>query len=96
MGLEVAAAFRERDIEVHIVAPANDRLNAYSDHRWVITSVHLHEEHGVVFHLQQTVAGNRWQNIHLKSGEILTGDLIVAAIGVPPHRARSTSWARNK
>jgi NADPH-dependent 2,4-dienoyl-CoA reductase/sulfur reductase-like enzyme len=44
----------------------------------------LHEEHGVIFHLNETavsIAGNR---MTLKGGGTLEGDFVVAGIGVRP------------
>ena len=84
MGLEVAAALRERGLEVHIVAPAQrpfERVFGPQMGDFIRT---LHEEHGVVFHLQQAVAAIEGKDVHLKSGEVLAAELIVAAVGVHP------------
>jgi NADPH-dependent 2,4-dienoyl-CoA reductase/sulfur reductase-like enzyme/nitrite reductase/ring-hydroxylating ferredoxin subunit len=84
IGLEVAAALRNRGIEVHVVAPEKrplERILGQEMGRFVQS---LHEEHGVVFHLNETavsIAGNR---MTLKGGGILEGDFVVAGIGVRP------------
>ncbi len=44
----------------------------------------LHEEHGVVFHLGETVSAIVGRRVKLESGSILQGDLIVAGVGVRP------------
>jgi NADPH-dependent 2,4-dienoyl-CoA reductase/sulfur reductase-like enzyme len=84
MGLEVAAALRERGLAVHIVAPAQRPLERVFGPQMGDFIRSLHEEHGVVFHLQQAVAAVNGRDVHLKSGEVLTGDLIIAAVGVKP------------
>ena len=84
MGLEVAAALRERGLEVHVVAPAQRPLERVFGPQMGDFIRTLHEEHGVVFHLQQAVAAIDDKDVHLKSGEVLRGDLIIAAVGVQP------------
>src|SRR5581483_10604337 len=44
----------------------------------------LHEEQGVVFHLQDTVAGVEGRRARLKSGTALDADLVVVGVGVRP------------
>jgi NADPH-dependent 2,4-dienoyl-CoA reductase/sulfur reductase-like enzyme len=44
----------------------------------------LHEEHGVVFHLEDTVAGLAGKKATLKSGGTLEADLVVMGVGVRP------------
>jgi NADPH-dependent 2,4-dienoyl-CoA reductase/sulfur reductase-like enzyme len=47
----------------------------------------LHEEHGVVFHLQDTVTAIDGKSAALKSGGTLDADLAVVGAGVRPHLA---------
>ena len=84
MGLEVAAALRERGLEVHIVAPAQRPLERVFGPQMGDFIRSLHEEHGVVFHLQQAVAAIDGRDVHMKSGEVVSGDLVIAAVGVQP------------
>jgi NADPH-dependent 2,4-dienoyl-CoA reductase/sulfur reductase-like enzyme len=47
----------------------------------------LHEEHGVVFHLQDTVTAIDGKRTTLKSGGALDADLVVVGVGVRPRLA---------
>lgn len=47
----------------------------------------LHEEHGVVFHLEDTVVRLDGKRATLKSGATLDVDLVVAGVGVRPRLA---------
>src|SRR5262249_42316604 len=44
----------------------------------------LHEEHGVVFHLEDTISAIEGARVRLKSGGTLEPDLVVAGVGVRP------------
>ena len=84
IGLEVAAALRMRDIAVHVVAPEPipmERILGAELGRFVRR---LHEEHGVQFHLQQTVARIDEGSVSLSDGSRLDADLVVVGIGVRP------------
>ena len=47
----------------------------------------LHEEHGVIFHLGDTVVGIDGKRATLKSGGVLEADAIVVGVGVRPRLA---------
>jgi NADPH-dependent 2,4-dienoyl-CoA reductase/sulfur reductase-like enzyme len=47
----------------------------------------LHEEHGVVFHLGETVAAIEGARARLKGGAALDADLVVVGVGVRPRLA---------
>jgi NAD(P)H-nitrite reductase large subunit len=84
IGLEVAAALRARDIEVHVVAPERipmERVLGPEMGRFIRS---LHEQHGVVFHLEDTVTAIDGGDAKLKSGAVINADFIVAGIGVRP------------
>ena len=44
----------------------------------------LHEEHGVIFHLQDTVAQMDGKRAVLKSGGTIETDMVVLGVGVRP------------
>jgi NADPH-dependent 2,4-dienoyl-CoA reductase/sulfur reductase-like enzyme/nitrite reductase/ring-hydroxylating ferredoxin subunit len=84
IGLEVAASLRTRGIEVHVVAPENipmERILGAELGAFIRT---LHESHGVVFHLGQTVKRIDGRQMILSGGGTLEADLLVLGVGVRP------------
>ena len=84
IGLEVAAALRAREIEVHVAAPDRRPLERVLGPEYGDFIRGLHEEHGVVFHLEETATAIDRENVKLKGGAILPADLVVVGIGVRP------------
>ena len=84
IGLEVAAALRTRNLEVHVVAPERRPLERILGPQFGDFIRELHEEHGVVFHLEDTVTSIEGTNAKLKSGATLPADMIVVGVGVRP------------
>src|SRR5712672_2555552 len=87
IGLEVAAALRARNIEVHVVgleARPMERVLGPAMGDFVRS---LHEEHGVTFHLGDTVTAIDGKRATLKSGGVLEADLVVVGVGVRPRLA---------
>jgi nitrite reductase/ring-hydroxylating ferredoxin subunit/thioredoxin reductase len=78
IGLEVAASLRARNIEVHVVAPDRRPMERVLGPAMGDFVRALHEEHGVIFHLEETVAQMTGNKAVLKSGAILEADLVVA------------------
>jgi NADPH-dependent 2,4-dienoyl-CoA reductase/sulfur reductase-like enzyme/nitrite reductase/ring-hydroxylating ferredoxin subunit len=87
IALEVAASLRARDIGVRIVAPGQEPLERVlgADVGRFIRG--LHEAHGVVFHLGQTVARVEGQRVTLSSGANVEADFLVLGVGVRPSLA---------
>jgi NADPH-dependent 2,4-dienoyl-CoA reductase/sulfur reductase-like enzyme len=87
IGLEAAASLRARDIEVHVVgleARPMERVLGAEMGDFIRA---LHEEHGVIFHLGDTVAAIDGKRATLKSGGVLEAELVVVGVGVKPRLA---------
>ncbi len=84
IGLEVAAALRARKIEVHVVAPDKRPLERVLGPELGDLVRRIHEENGVVFHLEETATAIADGKVTLKSGKVLSADLVVVGIGVRP------------
>jgi NADPH-dependent 2,4-dienoyl-CoA reductase/sulfur reductase-like enzyme len=84
IGLEVAAALRARELEVHVVAPDKRPMERILGPQMGDFIRELHEDHGVKFHLDDTVGLVDGRQIKLRGGDALDADLVIAGIGVQP------------
>ena len=84
IGLEVAAALRAREIEVHVVAPERSPLARILGREYSDFIREIHEEHGVVFHLEETPTSIDRRDVKLSSGRALPADFVVVGVGVLP------------
>ncbi|WP_244481926.1 NAD(P)/FAD-dependent oxidoreductase, partial [Bradyrhizobium pachyrhizi] len=87
IGLEVAASLRAREIEVHVVGLEQRPMERVLGPEMGDFVRALHEEHGVVFHLGDTVTAIEGKRARLKSGPVLDADLVVVGVGVKPRLA---------
>src|SRR5229473_1111985 len=84
IGLEAAASLRARDIEVHVVGLEARPMERVLGPQMGDFIRALHEEHGVVFHLGDTVVTIDGKRAALKSGGVLEAELVVVGVGVKP------------
>src|SRR5262249_40605808 len=76
-----------RDITVDVVAPEHvplERVMGVELGRFIQT---LHESHGVVFHLGQTVTSIDGRRVSTSAGSTLDADFVVMGVGVRPSTA---------
>ena len=85
IGLEVAASLRNRNLEVHVVAPEDvpmDRVLGADVGRFVQA---LHESHDVRFHLGHVASEIETDRVLLDDGTEIAADLVVMGVGVRPN-----------
>jgi NADPH-dependent 2,4-dienoyl-CoA reductase/sulfur reductase-like enzyme/nitrite reductase/ring-hydroxylating ferredoxin subunit len=84
IGLEVAAALRTRNLKVDVVAPDKRPMERVLGRDMGNFVRALHEEHGVVFHLEDKVFAIDEKTVRLEKGGAIETDLVVVGIGVRP------------
>jgi NADPH-dependent 2,4-dienoyl-CoA reductase/sulfur reductase-like enzyme/nitrite reductase/ring-hydroxylating ferredoxin subunit len=87
IGLEAAAALRAREIEVHVVGLEQRPMERILGPAMGDFVRALHEQHGVIFHLGDTVTALDGKRATLKSGGVLEADLVIVGVGVRPRLA---------
>jgi len=87
IGLEVAASLRNRDIAVDVVAPERVPLERVMGAELGRFIQKLHESHGVVFHLGETVKSIDGRRVSTSGGSTLEADFVVMGVGVRPATA---------
>jgi apoptosis-inducing factor 3 len=85
IGLEVAAALRERNVEVEVVGKHLQPLERILGQQLGKLIRERHEAHGVKFHLGRTPASIQDRQVRLDDGTTLDCDLVVVGIGVRPN-----------
>jgi len=84
IGLEVSASLRTRGVAVDVVAPEQaplEKIMGLDVGRFVQS---LHESHGVVFHLGETVKSVEGRTVTLSGGGTVDADFVVMGVGVKP------------
>lgn len=84
IGLEVAASMRTIGLAVDVIAPENQPLERVMGPEIGRMIRGLHEAHGVVFHLGETVKRIDGSKLTLTSGATLEADFVVLGVGVRP------------
>ena len=84
IGLEVAASLRARELAVHVVAPDQVPMEKKLGLKVGAFVRSLHESHGVVFYLGETVKRVDRNKVTLSNGQTIEGDFIVVGVGVRP------------
>jgi apoptosis-inducing factor 3 len=84
IGLEVAASLRARGVIVHVVAPSRVPMEKILGAQVGAFVRSLHESHGVVFHLGETVSHVDGDMVTLTGGQSIKADFIVLGVGVRP------------
>jgi NADPH-dependent 2,4-dienoyl-CoA reductase/sulfur reductase-like enzyme/nitrite reductase/ring-hydroxylating ferredoxin subunit len=87
IGLEAAASLRVRNIEVHVVGLEQRPMERVLGPEMGDFVRALHEEHGVIFHLGDTVTAIDGRRATLKSGGVIGADVVVVGVGVRPRLA---------
>ena len=84
IAMEAAASLRARGLEVHVVAPDAQPFARVLGAEMGAFLRAVHEEHGVRFHLGQTVTAVEPRSVTLSGGGRLDADLVVVGVGVRP------------
>lgn len=87
IGLEAAASLRAKNLEVHVVGLEQRPMERVLGPEMGDFVRALHEEHGVIFHLGDTVTAIEGKRATLKSGSVLDADIVVVGVGVRPRLA---------
>jgi apoptosis-inducing factor 3 len=91
IGLEVTAALRKRGVAVEVVGLEQHPLERVLGSELGSMIQSLHEAHGVVFHLRNTITEIGHDTVTLAGGRTLPADIVVIGIGVRPKLALAES-----
>lgn len=84
IGLEVAAALRARGLDVHVISLDKLPLEKILGAEPGDFIRNLHEQHGVQFHMEISIARIESRKVILSNGSELAADLVIIGVGVRP------------
>jgi NAD(P)H-nitrite reductase large subunit len=84
IGLEVAASLRTRGLEVHVVAPEQLPMERILGAQAGAFIRNIHESHGVVFQLGETVSRIDDETVRLSGGKSIEAEFVVVGVGLRP------------
>lgn len=89
IGLEAAAALRERGVTVHVVAREADPMTRILGPDMAAFLIDLHREHGVEFHLEHLPVryDSAARTLEINDGSFINADLVLVGVGVRPRIA---------
>ena len=87
IGLEVAAALRQRGLVVHVVSLDERPLERVLGRELGDCIRTLHEAHGVRFHMRASIAAIAAGSVTLSTGGSVDAELVVIGVGVRPRSA---------
>lgn len=87
IGLETAAALRERGLAVHVVSTDARPLEKVLGPQLGDFIRSLHESHGVTFHMEASFTAIDAETVTLSNGTVLPADLVIIGVGVRPRTA---------
>jgi apoptosis-inducing factor 3 len=88
IGLEAASALRQRNLDVHLIAPEQIPLAHVFGEEIGMWMKGLHESRGVKFYSGrkplQVVGSEKVEGVRLDDGTLVKADLVIAGIGIEP------------
>jgi NADPH-dependent 2,4-dienoyl-CoA reductase/sulfur reductase-like enzyme/nitrite reductase/ring-hydroxylating ferredoxin subunit len=84
ISMEAAGALRTRGLQVHVIAREDIPMARALGRDLGGFLMRLHQDHGVVFHLQATVQDFDGQTVKLDDGTLVPADLVIVGVGVKP------------
>ena len=87
IGLEAAAALRMRGLDVHVVSRDARPMERVLGAEFGDFIRGLHEQHGVAFHIERTIASIGVDSVQLDDGTTIAADLVILGVGVRPRTA---------
>ena len=91
IGLEVAASLATRGMKVHVIAPDTIPMQKILGPKIGLYVRHLHERHGVAFHLGHIARSYDGERLMLDDGSTIAADLVVLGVGVKPRSALASN-----